>query len=526
MQPIKIKLTATFVILVIIGIELNLLGFPKLSRPTFKNAIEESGIKSISYSRGIIWADYNNDDDIDLIIFGFETKFYRNNGDGTFIDMTKDSGLKKLKSSKAGLVGNFDDDNCPDLFVNYLDSGINKQAFYKNNCNGTFTDSTQKANLKDSHYVLVGAAAADYNNDGLLDIYVADQGDVLHPPDYKAKPNTLYKNNGNGTFRDVTSEAGVMGFPKCPSTRLPREGGRLKLKPGQEFKLSFQPIWFDYNNDGKIDLFITNDNGISPLYKNNGNGTFRDATEEAGLCKVGTGMGVTVGDYNNNGYLDMYVTNVGQDYFWENNGDGTFSEVSQINGTEDKLSLGWGTGFLDYDNDGYLDLHVVNGIAGEEKMAEDMTDKLYKNNGREVFINVTENEGIMGDYPKESGALSDYNNDGFVDIVVIPEAETEPRFRLYQNQKNNNNWVSIKLIGTKSNIDAVGARIILKAGSLTQMREITMGSSFLGQNSLIQTFGLGKNNMIDSLDVIWPGGNRQTLKNPGIKKLIIIEESK
>jgi len=349
-------------------------------------------------------------------------------------------------------------------------------------------------------------------------------------PRFRFESNILYHNNGDGTFDDVTKKSGVVGSANCPAIEPEGEDESGFIPVGGSFKWSFQPLWFDYNNDGLADLYVTTDSNFSPLYRNNGDGTFDDVTEAAGLCKFGTGMGVTAGDYDDDGDLDLYMTNTGENFFWQNNGDGTFSDVSYPTNTRDVFSLGWGTGFIDFDNDGDLDLYVTNGtIQGQlhnPLIAVKKFDKLYRNNGDGTFDDASRSEGISGNDAKEATAFGDYNNDGFVDIMIISrQAEPIARHRLYQNQGNDNNWLTVRLVGTASNRDAVGAKILVSAGSKTQMREIISGSSFLAQNSLWQTFGLGNLTHVKRIEVRWPSGKVQILQDVGInQKISIVEE--
>ena len=515
------------------------------STPTFVNVIKDSGIKKGGESTGVAWADYNNDGYLDLLMLGGRdgNKLYRNNKDGTFTDVTKEAGMTPTAIiglapiSWAGSFADYDNNGCIDFYVsNRVDN--RSDTLYRNNCDGTFTDVSSAAGIEDT-YRGTGIAWADYNNDGYVDIYVANYGERIAFETYISEPNILYRNNGDGTFTDTTEESGVMGIADC-SGFTPGEGLDFTVRNGP-WKIAFQPIWFDYNNDRRPDLFIATDASISPLYRNNGDGTFTDVTQEAGLCLKGTGMGVTVGDYDNDGDLDLYVTNTGPNYFWENNGDDTFTEVAQRTGTADSSSLGWAVGFLDYDNDGNLDLYDINGsvtvearpaglsggVPSRRTIAFQMnvTDKLYKNTGEGVFTEVSLQEGIYGSDAKEGAAFADYNNDGFIDVIVVSShLEEKSSHRLYQNQGNSNNWLTVQLVGTKSNRDGIGARITITTGEKYQIREIINGSSFLSQNSLWQTFGLGISSRADVVKVEWPSGAIQTLFNVQLNQKIIIVE--
>lgn len=494
------------------------------SRPVFTNVLEGSGIKKGAWSRGAAWADYNGDGSLDLFIAGGEdgSRLYRNDN-GAFTDVTEVSGIDGQEYSWAGMFGDYNNDGCPDLYISSPGDGM----FYQNNCDGTFQDITAATGIKSGYKGRRRSIAwADYNKDGYLDLYVSNWGFSTGVENYFFEPNFLYRNNGNGTFSDVTEKAGVRGDPHC--SNLPSINNSKKLV-GQH-KEALQPIWFDYDGDGYPDLFVATDVAVNPLYRNNGDGTFKDVTEEAGLCLRGTGMGVTVGDYDNDGDQDIYVTNVGDNYFWQNQGNGTFAQISDKNGTADETSLGWGTGFLDYDNDMDPDLYVVNGIVprgprGKRHIGQVRLDKLFENNGRGYFRDVSEKKGIHGNDAKEAAAFGDYNNDGFVDVFVVSSyLEDEALHRLYRNKPSKNHWLTLQLIGTKSNRDAVGAKILVKSGGISQMKEVVSGSSFLSQNSLWQTFGLGSFDKADTIEIKWPSGITQTLYNIKANQKIKIAE--
>lgn len=511
----------------------------KSQKYTFDDVALRAGIKKGPDSMGVAWADYNNDGFQDLLIMGGrdKTKLYKNKGDGTFTDVTAVSGINppngqgSFGGAFAGVFADYDNDGCLDLYI--TGAGGNNSpglpdTLYHNNCNGTFTDVTKKAGINDIYHGR-GLAWADYNNDGFLDIYVANHGNQISDTEYNFEPNILYKNNGDGTFTDVTAKAGVSGIANCPDVI---NKGTAKIKThGGPYKLSFQPIWFDYNNDGLIDLYISTDSGINPLYKNNGDGTFTDVTKDAGLCELGTGMGVTVGDYDNDGFMDIYITNIGKSYLWHNNGDGTFSLRTKEAQAGNDLDLGWGVNFLDYDNDSFLDIYTANGrvsggVPWDPEIAQVKLDRLYKGNGDGTFSEVSQQEGIEGNYAKEASAFADYNNDGFLDIFVVSSyTEKEALHKLYKNNGNKNHYITIQLVGKKSNRSGVGARVTVVTGDKKQVREVAAGSSYLSENSLWPNFGLGQAKSIDEIIVNWPSGKIQKIKNvKEDQKLVINEE--
>lgn len=505
-----------------------------LQRPAFVDVLNSSGIKKQGNFRGAAWTDFNNDGYLDLLLVGGEVRLYKSKGNGTFTDVTINAFGEIPKGFISGFFADYDNDGCKDLFLVSYGPEISSRL-YHNNCKGKFTDITKESGIKNYNYGGFGAAWGDFDNDGYLDIYIANGGNYSRTKDRKIKDyiyqlNYLYHNNGNGTFTEVSEKAGVSGKTNC---RFPIKGDVPK---NWSYKFSLQPIWFDYDNDGKLDLFIATDGGISPLYKNNGNGTFTEVTKDAGLCKGGTNMGVTVGDFDNDGNMDIYVTNVGSNYLWHNNGNGTFSEEGGEKGVTDPRTIGWGAGFFDFNNDGFLDLYSVNGsvfnrldlhIPNDPDVGKITLDKLYRNSGKGTFLEESKNNGISGNYEKSAVGFGDYNNDGFVDLIVLPSYSSinDSRIKLYKNQRNSNHWITLKLKGVKSNKDGIGARITLRSGEKTQLREVIAGSSFISANSLWQTIGLEKSSTVESIEINWPSGIKQILKNvKSDQNLTIIEK--
>ena len=476
-------------------------------KPTLLPAPEEAG-------SGASWVDADSDGDLDLFS---ANKLYRNDA-GVFTDVEEVTNLTKPNSSSA-LFFDYDNDGCPDIYLsrygkdttNLFSPGASDMLFH-NTCHGLFVDVSAGAGITDSYHGF-GVAAADYDNDGFTDVYVANWGVMLGSGDsgvtsetYRVEPNVLWRNNGNGTFTDATARAGVLGYTDCPN------------KPPLNAKLGYQPVWIDFNNDGLSDLFVATDFGISPLYKNNGDGTFTDVTFKAGLCVNGpsSNMGVAAADYDNDGDVDLYVTNGGKNDFWRNNGDGTFTDVVRDLNADD-LGYGWGVGFLDANNDGRLDIFVVNGnnnqaLLHDPSIKQDNTDELLLQNTDGTFTAAGAISGLVGHEIKRGMAIGDYNGDGFADVFVasqnLPDGETN---RFYRNTPNGNHWISLKLAGTKSNRDAIGATIKLTTTLGVQYRFVGAGSSYLSQNSLIQTFGLGKMAGIKDIEIHWPSGIIQHL---------------
>lgn len=496
---------------------------------TFQNVIAASGIAPRG-AAGAAWGDYDRDGDLDLFT---PPRLWRNNGNGTFTEATTAAGIPDRPYGAAGIFGDYNNDDCPDIYLSRdgpqepPTATGERDALYQSNCDGTFTDVSNIAGIRDAYHGQ-GVAWADYDRDGWLDIYVANHGTVANG-DGQTEPNLLYRNNGDGTFADVSATAGVIGTTQCRETLPPAEQSRLQ--PGKT-KFSYQPLWFDYDNDGWLDLYVTNDIGTSPLYRNNGDGTFADVTRPAGLCRFGTFMGVSVADYDGDGDLDLYVTDTGRNHLWENNGNGTFSEAARAAGVLNAGSLGWGAEFVDFDNDGLMDLWAVNGTVLDEvrDRIKSHQDRLFRNTGTGRFADVAEREGVWGDDPKLAAAFGDYDQNGFVDGFIVSDSlrereATEPMNRLYRNRGNSNRWLAIRLVGTTSNRMGIGARITVHANGIRQVQEVTAGSSFLSQKSPWPLFGLGRAAEADEIEIRWPSGILQRLKNVPADQTITVREA-
>jgi enediyne biosynthesis protein E4 len=499
--------------------------FQPWHRASFRDALAEFKIEKGPTSYGVSWQDVDGDGWTDLALFGGRelAKLYQNDGQGGFRDMTHYSGLDEMKDSPpiAGVFGDYDNDGCPDL---YLTRAQGSDSLLRNDCRGRFTNVSAAAGIRDS-FGGFGAAWTDYDKDGWLDIYVANYG-LTKPgqafPDFE--PNLLWRNNGDGTFTEVAARAGVAGLSECQAMK------DFITEHGKPLKESYQPVWFDYNNDGWPDLFVSTDSGVSPLYLNNKDGTFTEVTEKARMCKIGTGMGVAVGDYDGNGWLDLYVTNTGRNFLWRNNGDSTFTSAEVPAGVDDPNSLGWGTAFLDFDNDGDLDLYVVNGdIAGVSAAATPQVgkvrrDRFYANLGNGMFAEMAEDEGILGDDPKEAAGVSDYDRNGTLDMFVMASfLQKNPKHRFYVNEGSGGHWLELKLTASKGTPLAIGARITLTAGGATQIREIAAGGSFVSQHDLVAHFGLGDATKADA-KIRWPDGTEQELKNIAADQLLEVRQ--
>lgn len=520
----------------------------EIPKSGFGQVINSSGIGTEGTSEGVSWADYNGDGYQDLLMLKPKGKLqlYRNNHNETFTEVAHEAGLDDILFAHVGIFADFDNDGCPDLYVSnrtiaLSSSGIS-DSLYHNNCNGTFTDVSAKAITTDTYRgERQGVAVGDYDNDGFLDIYVVSYGVVSFiktdsqwtVEDWLFEPNILYHNNGDGTFTNVTDKAHVAGVTSCKNTNyelLNRPKGGDENSP--ILKGNWQPVWFDYDNDGLLDLYVTNENMTGILYHNNGDGTFTDTSENIGLCKPPrpySTHGTAVGDFDNDGYLDLYLAGSQQNIFWHNNGNGTFKEISEETNTVQRGFLGWGVGAFDFENDGYLDIYSINGATSNASFKYaylNRSDRLYRNNGAGQFSEVAEEMGVSGNDLKYAGAFADFNNDGFVDAFIVSQDVNQPPVlnRLYKNIPNGNRWLTVKLIGTKSNRDGVGAMITAEVEGKKQIRQVISGSSLISQNSIWQTFGFGSFLTVDTLTVHWPSGIVQKFYNVKTDQVLTITE--
>ncbi|MEZ5042558.1 MAG: FG-GAP-like repeat-containing protein [Saprospiraceae bacterium] len=428
---------------------------------------------------GISFCDFNQDGWDDLTISsedGRHTKFYKNQ-QGRF--MLEPLNIPDTYQTKQVQWVDYDNDGDKDFFAT-SDSGLN--ILYENDGSFYFTDVTTIAGLHNEALNAFGSCWGDYNNDGWLDVFICyrNLGET--------QPNTLYKNNGDGTFTDVTAVAGL----------------HLGVDP------SFCAAFFDYNKDGYQDIYIANDRFTvrNVLYKNNGDGTFSDESEASGADLLMAAMSVTVADYNKDGWLDIYITNVynpdNPDVFQtnallQNNGDGTFSEVALETGTSFN-SIAWGAVFLDADNDTDLDLYV-SGMLTEP---ESIPSAFYENHLN--TFSIPSGAGFDNDTAVSfSNAIGDFNNDGLTDIAVLNEDNAN--IFLWENQSTTGaNWLKVNLEGTTSNRDGIGAWIEIGIGNDKQYRYTLCGEGYLGQNAGTSIFGLGTAKMVDYVKIDWLGG--------------------
>ena len=492
---------------------------------------------------GAAFFDYDADGDSDLYFVngaplpGYITEetptncFYQNNGDGTFTDITQKAQVGDTGYGHGCAVGDYNNDGRLDLYVtNY---GTNR--LYHNNGDGTFTDVAEAAGVTEPRWS-TSCAFADYDSDGNLDLYVVNYivFDITEnpwcglkekgiraycePDNFPAQSDTLYRNNGDGTFTDVTKSAGIYNTT----------GKGLGV------------VWGDYNNDGAPDIYIANDSTENLFYRNNGDGTFEEigfmvgvALSEDGAAE--NGMGTTFGDWNNDGWFDLTVTNYAQqtNTLYHNDADGFFTDTTATTKTAQITYpyLGWATAFIDYNNDGYQDLFVANGHLHENlaELGQEGTygqrNLLFRNNRDATFTECSETlgAGMQLKDVSRGATFADYDLDGDIDIVVTNSNAT-PRL-LRNDGGNRKNWLQIQLIATNSSTDAIGTRIEVTTGELTQTREVRSGDGYLSQRDLTLHFGIGDYEHVDSIAVRWQNGVRQTIKGMAANQVLSIEEN-
>lgn len=494
-----------------------------------------------SMSGGLALLDYDNDGYLDLYLVNSLTVdmvkskqktsslLYHNNQDGTFTDVTGQAGVGDIGWGMGVAIGDYNNDGFTDIYVTCL--GPNH--LLRNNGKGAFIDVTQKAGVDDPRWS-AGAAFVDYDNDGKLDLFVSNyvDFDVNNLPEFgkgrtcqfkgvpvqcgprglKGAGDSLYHNNGDGTFTDVSKKAGV-------------------ADPDGYYGLGV--IASDLDDDGLVDIFVANDSTPNFLYHNNGDGTFKDIGFASGTAVNENGseqgsMGVTLGDYDHDGKLDLFITNFDDDYntLYRNDGKGSFTDVSYAAKVA-AVSLpyvGWGTRFFDYDNDGWVDLIVVNGHVYPQLPSYRQRNLVHHNNRDGTFTEVGEQLGAPFKEKRtgRGAAFGDIDNDGDVD-VVINNLDGPPQV-LRNDGGNASNSILIKTIGGKSNRDGIGARVKIVSGDLTQIAEVYSGDSYLSQNDLRLHFGLEKRTKVNLIEVRWPSGTIDKVSDTGVNKIITIKE--
>jgi enediyne biosynthesis protein E4 len=489
---------------------------------------------------GCAFLDYDNDGWMDIYLVNsgnsdfytpphpLHNALYRNNRNGTFTDVTQNAGVPGGGYGMGVAVGDYNGDGFPDLYVTQLGRNI----LYRNNGDGTFTDVTEQAGVAAAGWS-TSASWLDYDNDGRLDLFVCqfaefektlgcgiDNSGTHHyciPRIFKPRPSWLFHNNGNGTFTDVSKASGIADYP------------------GKAWGV----VAADVNNDGLTDLFVSNDTVANFLFLNRG-GRF----EEAGLAadvaynadgRARSGMGVDSADFDQDGWMDLFVSNIDEEIFslYRNKHGSSFEDLAMQRGIgmATRWMSGWGLKFLDYDNDGELDLILANGFPDDlvEEYSHLVTYKepllLFQNQGG-VFKNVSKESGpvFAKRFSARGLAVGDFNNDGAVDVLISNNDDAPVLLR--NNAAKQNHWLGVHLVGRKCNPDAIGARLTYKAGDLKRERMKIGGGSFLSSHDPRMVLGFGKRNRIDWLEVKWPqpGGGVERFDNLPIDRYITITE--
>jgi len=514
---------------------------------------------------GVALFDYDNDGWLDIFLVNgtsldpavrdlHPTSYlFHNNRDGTFTDVTSKAGLTHSGWGQSCCVGDYDNDGFHDLFVSYF----GRNVLYHNNGDGTFTDVSEKAGVAGANDRWgAGACFLDYDRDGHLDLFVANY--VAFDPERAPKPgqsaycmyndipvpcgplgfaggtNVLYHNRGDGTFEDVSEKSGVANPRGSPSMVFVSSNWQPRGSYGMGAASA------DFDNDGWPDIYVACDSAPSLLYRNNHDGTFREVAVPAGcaLDENGvalSGMGVAVGDYDGDGWLDIARTNFSEQVttLYHNYGNGSFEEASIRAGLGvNRRYLGFGVGFFDFDNDGWKDLFLANGhvysqIANRRlHLTYKQPRVLYRNLGNGRFEDVSAKSGpaIRAENLGRGCAFGDFDNDGDVDIVI--NNLDGPPTVLRNDGGNRNHWIMIKCVGTRSNRSAIGSRVKVTAGGHSQIDEVMSGGSYYSQNDFRLHFGLGKTAQVDSVEVTWPSGLKESFKNLAANQLLVIQESR
>jgi hypothetical protein len=532
---------------------------PETSTIQFRDVTQHAGIRFVhnngafgkkflpeTMGPGVAFIDYDNDGWQDVfLVNGMDwpghvqkhstPKLYHNNRDGTFTDVTHKAGLDIEMFGMGVAVGDYDNDGYDDLFV----TAYGQSHLFHNNGNGTFTDVTQKAGLLGPKEFSTSAAWVDYDKDGHLDLVVGNyvqwtQETDLYctldgksksyctPESYKGTPVRLWHNRGDGTFEDVTQKAGL----------------------GEPTSKTLGVAVLDYDNDGWPDLLFSNDTQPNKLYRNNGNGTFTEKAVVAGVAfsedgVARAGMGVDAGDYDHSGHPSLLITNFANQMLslYHNEGNGLFVDEaprSEI-GRASLLTLGFGCFFFDYDLDGWPDVLVANGhidadiqrVQANVKYA--MPPHLFRNIGNGKFAEVTKTLGAGFAAPRVGRgiAYADINNDGRLDVLISTNSGPVYLFRNEaQGTSAANRSLRMKLTGTKSNRDGIGATVKLTSGGETQTQMLRSGSSYLSASELVLTFGLAQREKADGIEIRWPSGQVDRLTDVAAGETVSVTEGK
>jgi hypothetical protein len=521
--------------------------------PIFVNIASQAGLRDVfpnggsmtkqwileTTGSGIAIIDYDNDGLPDIFVLsgeGGSNRMYRNEGHDRFRDVTDELGLRSAGWAQGVCAGDYDNDGYTDLFVTYW----GQNHLYRNLGGKRFEDVTAAAHLTESRTRYnTGCAFADIDGDGRLDLFVANY--LKFDPETTPKPganpycyyrgipvacgprglpfdrNLLYHNDGGGTFSDISESSGIAA---------PEGHYGLGVLTG------------DFNEDGLPDIYVACDQTPSLLYINKGKGKFEEEGMLRGVAfddngKAMSGMGVAAADYMGDSRLSIFRSNFSDEYetLYRNRGQGNFDDVTVDAGlAQNTRYVGWGVGFFDFDNDGWPDLFLVNGHVFPEvdKLHVDIHYRdraiLYRNlrNGKFQDISAEAGPGVMERHSSRGAALGDIDNDGAIEIAINNQNETPSLLK--QQTARPGRWTILKLMGTRSNRSAIGARVTVTADGRTQMDEVRSGGSYLSQNDLRLHFGLGEAGKIDKIAITWPSGARQVLTNQPVNRVLAIRE--
>jgi len=511
-----------------------------------KNSVSPQRYSIETMTGGVAVFDYNNDGLLDIFFTNgaeipslkksnpsFHNKLFRNNGDGTFTDVTERAGLAGVGYSMGVAAGDYDNDGFVDLYV----TGFNCNQLFHNNGDGTFTDRTEKAGvsgvLKRSKPWSVAAGWIDYDNNGLLDLFVVNYldyslstahscktgniVDYCSPDEYRGTPNILYRNNGDGTFTDVSQQS------------------RISQYLGKGMGVAFA----DYDGDGFTDIFVSNDSIPNFLLHNNGDGTFTDVALRAGVAynengKAVAGMGTDFRDIDNDGMPDIFLTAMYGDSFplYRNPGNGPFEDVTETTGIAAMTTrfTAWGTGLFDFDNDGNKDIFAAGSAILDNSMEVNhkpypLPNFLYRNLGNMRFKDVSGEAGESFSVPAahRGAGFGDLNNDGKIDIVVTV-LNGEPQLLMNRSQ-NHNHWIILKLIGVADNRDGLGTRVKITTANGVQYNEATTAVGYNSSSDKRVYFGLQNATVVDQIELVWPTGVKQVLNHVMADQILTIVQS-